>query len=133
MNIIILEGHSHRGKTSTLKMVFGVLFTNGATLQSVNPLPYTSNKDFEASFVYKGKKVAIYTKGDIQRDCNNAIINANTQLVDTLILAHSSTHQLLIIDKTLHTEHIVNKTLSSGTLTEVQANATDCQTIIGFI
>ena len=59
MKIIVLDGKSHSGKTTTLTDVFNQIAPKGTRKIQGN-----SDKDFEAVFSYKNKKIALCTGGD---------------------------------------------------------------------
>jgi hypothetical protein len=105
------------------------MITNRAVVKNVATVPL---KDFETTLTYRGKKVAIYSQGDTQRDCY-AAIEYYSSLVDVLFLAHSSVHQPLNIDAAIHTEHKVDKTIARSGVTEVESNANDCKRIVRLI
>jgi hypothetical protein len=132
MKIIVLEGPNHRGKTTTLGMVFAAIITNGAVVQKFAILPSIQDKDFKTTLAYQGNKVAIYSQGDTQRNCYE-IIDRYSSSVDILILAHSSLHRPLSIDTTIYTKYVVNKTIACSSVSVLEANARDCRSIVRLI
>lgn len=127
MKIIILEGKSNIGKTTTMGMVFVALHMNGAKMNNFNALESPSGMDFEADFAYtvneKTLKIAMYTKGDNIKDCNDAI-KRYSQNMNVLIIAYSTKVRPLKISPNDTVEHIA-KTTSSSKISEVQSNAND--------
>jgi hypothetical protein len=129
MHIIILEGDSRKGKTPTLQMVYAVLKTLNATITNFAVLANTSDNDFEVELTYQNKTVAIYSKGDNQTDCYNAITNYANKNVDVFILAHSSIHSALTINPPL-TLKVISKTVAQTPVDKMLTNLGDCRTIL---
>jgi hypothetical protein len=90
MKLIILSGKPNTGKTTTLNKVFDVL-TKG-----MNPPPVKNliepGGDFESAFLYKGKRVAIFSHGDTLWRIREAICTYAAHC-DVLILAYSDKHK----------------------------------------
>jgi len=74
-------------------MLYGALQILNAQVNRFSVLQNSGNRDFEAELLYQTKKVAIYSKGDNQTDCYNAITNYSNSNINVLILAHSSLHR----------------------------------------
>jgi hypothetical protein len=135
MKIIMLEGGTNTGKTTTMGMVFVALHMNGGTMNNFTAVQ--SPMDFEADFDYpvrgKTQKVAIYSKGDNIKHCN-AAINKYSQLnMDTLIIAYSTKSTRLTIPQKDTLVPPVQKTVAPPAVSEVQANKKDCRKIISLI
>ena len=88
MKIIVLDGESNSGKTTTLTDVFNKIAPKGTPKNAG-----ISNKDFEAVFSYKNKKIALCTGGDITKYIDERIEKYNKQKVDILIIAHNKGKQ----------------------------------------
>ena len=63
MKIIVLAGPNSCGKTSTLNIVYNLLFNDGGVPTNRKQLGANPN-DFLAIIEWKGKKIAIFTMGD---------------------------------------------------------------------
>lgn len=85
MKIIVLDGKSHSGKTTTLTDVFYQIAPKGTPKIRGN-----SNKDFEAVFSYKNKKIALCTGGDTIKYIGDSIKKYAQQKIDVLIIARNN-------------------------------------------
>jgi len=140
MKIIVLEGGSNTGKTTTMGVVFVALHMNGGKVNTFTPLVTPSGMDFEAVLDYPDPagikkdplKVAMYSKGDIIADCNTAINKYLQQNVDVLIIAFSRKVRPLTYPPN-NKPNIVPKTVASSAISEVQENAKDGYQIISLI
>ena len=140
MKIIVLEGSTNTGKTTTMGVVFVALHMNGWKVNTFTPLDTPSGMDFEAVLDYpnpaagvgKTQQVAMYSKGDNINDCNKAINRYSRQNMDVLIIAYSTKPTGLTIP-TKDTREDVKKTPASPSISEVQANANDGYQIICHI
>lgn len=134
MKIIVLNGGTSTGKTTTMGVVFVALHMNGGKVNNFTALKTPSGMDFDADFDYphEGKplKVAIYSKGDSLTDCNNAISKYSSTM-DILIIAYSKQTPLTIPAGDILVP--VQKTFVSSKTSEVQANANDGYQIISLI
>jgi hypothetical protein len=137
MKIIILEGGTNTGKTTTMGVVFVAMHMNGGRVNTFTPVQNPSGMDFEADFDYpvngKMEKVAIYSKGDKIADCNTAISKYSQQNIYTLIIAYSTKKTRLTIPQKDTLVPPVQKTVASPAISEVQANANDGYQIISLI
>jgi hypothetical protein len=141
MKIIVLEGGTNTGKTTTMGVVFVALHMNGGKVNTFTPLNTPSGMDFEAVLDYpdptdekKTLKVAMYSKGDNIYDCNAAIKKylQHSPPIDVLIIAFSKKVRPLHFPP--NNQPIkVQKTVASPTISEVQANANDGYQIICHI
>jgi len=125
MRVIILEGPKSSGKTTTLQMLYAVLLSKNAKTRC--PLSLVGDKDFEVVFAYRDKKVAIFSQGDITKNCKE-VITKYTNSADVLIMAHRSDLSELKISPP-HTSEVVKKKEAEDPLSRMQANAKDCKTI----
>jgi len=142
MKIIILEGDTNTGKTTTMGVVFVALHMNGGKVNSFIPIQTSSGgMDFEAVLDYpnptcegKTQKVAIYSKGDNIADCNDAIqkYSQHSPTIDVLIIAYSTKQTRLTIPQN-DTQVYVQKTVAPPAISEVKANLKDCHKIISLI
>jgi hypothetical protein len=139
LHIIILEGKDNSGKTTTLKMVYEFLKILNANVEDgPNYIDDSDIGDFQAVLSFQNKLVAIFTKGDKQKDCYNAIDEYSTKKyaikknakrnVDVLIIAHNSKFSQLKTKP--HTSVIVKKKATRNKLKELSLNIGDCLNII---
>jgi len=137
MNIILLTGRPHCGKTTTLTMVYDSL-TN-----TMNPkptkFPINNRNDFHSVFTYKKKRVAIYTAGDSFPLLLKAVFLYSD--VDCLIMPFSvngtlKTQVLTFFTTNCRQQTYINKTVSPNGANKTvknNDNLTDCNRIIGYI
>ncbi len=85
MKIIVLDGKSHSGKTTTLTDVFIKIAPKSPTKKR----GITKN-DFEAVFSYKNKKIALCTGGDTIKYIGGSIKKYAQQTIDVLIIARNN-------------------------------------------
>jgi len=123
MKVYILEGPKSSGKTTTLEMLYAVLFTNNAEVKC--PLSLVGDKDFEVVFAYRNKKVAIFSQGDYTKNCKETIAKY-ADSIDVLIMAHSSNLSELKVP-TPHTSQVFQKRVKDDSLSIIEANAKDCK------
>lgn len=133
MKIIILEGHRSTGKTTTLQMVYAVLFSSNAIVNNFSIIQHTNDKDFEVelNIPSQNKNVVIHSKGDNQTDCYKAISKYANKNIDVLILAYSDFKNAL--NTSPHSSKVINKTIVFKKADELQANADDCKIVISNI
>jgi len=124
MRVIILEGPSSSGKTTTLQMLYATLIINKAEI--LCPPSMVGDKDFETMLVYKNKKVAIFSQGDYTKNCKEAIVRHAEDSVDVLIMAHSSNLSELKVPPP-HTKDTKEKTVAEDCLSRMMANVKDCE------
>jgi hypothetical protein len=106
----MLKGRASSGKTTTLNMVYDALITScGAVAGPKVPVQNTARNaaksDIDAVLQYKNKQIAIYTHGDVQQDCVEAIVKHCGK--DILILAYRDVFSHLPgnIDKYIYAYH----------------------------
>jgi len=128
MKIIILEGNSNKGKTTTLGMVLIGLLNKNYKLLSLTPITISSNMDFEAVLKYKNKKIAVYTRGDNIIECNSIMSKYALKKID-LIMAYSKKKTRLTFPIGIKPKKIL-KTMASSRISEVQANKRDTMKIL---
>jgi thymidylate kinase len=134
MHIIFLEGESGSGKTTTLQMVYAVLkLLNATVISPPSSVTVSSKRDFEVKLSFQGKTVVIFTEGDLQNVCVDAIKKYDqSKNVDILIMAHTS--NLLTLEGTQvtesHTTVTVKKTVPPNHFEEMSSHIGDCLNII---
>jgi len=131
MRIILLEGKNKIGKTPTLQMVYAVLKLLNAKV--ISGPKRIDKMDFEAVLSFQNKIVAIFTEGDDQTDCNNAIKKYARRKyarkkVDVLIMAHRSSCGTINTDQ--YETDIVKKTVKLNDFEEMSSNIGDCLNIL---
>jgi len=121
MKIILLSGKPDTGKSETFDLLYKKLTQNNKKkiIAKKTVLGDPEEKDFECVVDYKGQKVALYSMGDFDLKCIEAIIKYAH--CDVLILAYS---------EAVH--HIIKKSeaKSKSKAAQVKANEEDCEKII---
>jgi len=133
MKIIVLEGKTSSGKTTTLSMVYATLVSKGATVQEFDVIQNNEpTEDFEALLYLpkrclfcQRKRVAICSHGDISGNYNTAVSKYSGK-ADVLIIADSTSST-----KTPPPYKVLQKTPLADS--EVKANTTDCHEIVNLI
>lgn len=127
MEIIVLEGLPHRGKTTTVGLLHQMLIKNGGRSTNKQPLG-GDTKDFSDIVEnYKNLKIAIFTMGDNSTAISQAILNYDSLGCDFFICSLSTRTPKVRannrINKYRNTR--ISKTVSSPNITENQANDND--------
>lgn len=73
MQLIILEGPSRKGKTTTLHLLFDILQKKGASIIESKQSLGGASGDYEVILNYKGYKIGLYTMGDYSNPLSKAI------------------------------------------------------------
>jgi broad-specificity NMP kinase len=96
MKIILLSGKPGTGKSTTFNLLYDKIIEEERpeTIPIKKELGNKKNKDFECVVNYKGKKVALYSMGDYDINCIEAIIKHLD--CDVLVLAYSEEHHCII-------------------------------------
>jgi len=129
MKIILLSGKPRKGKTTTLNMVYDFIMQNGGKIINKKEKLLPKN-DFKCVILYNNMKIAIFSMGDILKECIKAIIEYSNQ--DVLVLAYSDVFTKLNLEKI--TENfsyhcVIKKTEGKGNEYSI-ANEKDCKRII---
>jgi hypothetical protein len=134
----MLTGPASSGKTTTLNKVYDTLTAScgavaGPKVSVQNTAKNAAKNDIDVVLWYKHKYIAVYSHGDVQQDCVEAIVKHSDK--DILILAYRDAFAHLPgnIDKYPHTHTILEKTVAAPPLTEAAANTQDCNSIIALI
>lgn len=138
MKIILLSGKPKTGKTTTFKVLYDQM-TKGMKNPPIKHRILNSVNDFQCMpFLYKSKKVALFSLGDIMYLVYEAIIKYSE--VDYLILAHSqggSQMDRISAAVEQYDQHcLIPKTVSkpnASQQTKDADNMKDCQNIIAAI
>jgi thymidylate kinase len=109
MEIIMLEGPGSCGKTTTINLVYDTLSaTPGTTVITAKSQLGDNTKDFEAMLMYNGKKVALFSMGDLSNEVVNAMKRYSSSS-DVLVIACNSKFTNPKIAITAYTNHIIAK------------------------
>jgi hypothetical protein len=138
MRIIVLEGLSNRGKTSTIWHVRDLLLNNMAIENSIhvygtNPTYYVD--DFLSIFDYNGKKVGVFSMGDNSTILAQEIYNFASQNCDVVVCALSTGTPKVRANKAINNfpNQRIPKTISPNASAELVTNTADAQTIFNLI
>ncbi len=133
MKIIVLNGQSGSGKTTTLGMVYKQLTeVLGASVIRSKSRIRQDSIDFECVLDYQNKKVAMFTMGDISIDVLCAAAFYDGYGADVLIIANSDKQMALkrLRNKYQQNLIVIQKTLPAKNTPAEQA---DMNTIIASI
>ena len=135
MQIIVLEGLSNTGKSTTIGLLYNLLLNNGGTSTNKQPLG-NDPKDFSDIIInYKNLKISIFTMGDNSTAISQAIQNYNNKNCDFFICSLSSGTPKIRAKKRIN--QFINtripKTIASQNITQSQANNNDANTILNLI
>lgn len=137
MNIFALRGRGNSGKSTTIRLLHGLLIQNG--YQIVNTSFNTQGGDFRTVFTKNGKLIGITSSGDtfdLVHDNLEALINANC----TICVCACRTYDRLgqgtnaAIDSfTNFQKQYINKTVAASAVQEQQANQADAQILFDTV
>jgi DNA polymerase III delta prime subunit len=114
MKIIMLNGYSNTGKTTTINLVAKELLEQGATI--IKGAIKTGNIDGQYILQYNGLKIGIVTAGDYGREGIYNIGYYHGVGVDILIIANSSKVNVIEIAKEKGSPFLeVNKKVADDT------------------
>ena len=121
MKIILLSGKQKTGKSTTFNLLYDKLTQNGKKniVSDKKELGHPEDKDFECVVKYRGKRVALYSMGDFDLKCVEAIVKYAH--CDVLILAYS---------EAVH--RIIKKSEANpkSKAVKLKTNEKDCESII---
>jgi hypothetical protein len=121
MKIILLSGKPETGKSTTFNLLYDKLTQNGKRniVSEKKELGNPIDKDFECVVKYRGKTVALYSMGDFDLKCIEAIVKYAH--CDVLVLAYSEEHH-----------RIIKKTEANpkSKAVKLKTNEKDCEKII---
>lgn len=135
MEIIVLEGLPHRGKTTTIGLLHLLLIKNGGNSTNKQSLGGDPNDFSDIVTNYKNLKIAVFSMGDNSTAISQAILHYDS-LGCNFFICSLSTGTAKVrannrINKYRNTR--IPKTVSSQNLTEVQANNSDANQIFSLI
>jgi len=121
MKIILLSGKPETGKSTTFNLLYDKLTQNGKRniVSEKKELGDPEDKDFECVVKYRGKTVALYSMGDFDLKCVEAIVKYAH--CDILILAYSEERHCIIKKSEVN---------SKSKAVQLKANEGDCEKII---
>jgi ABC-type branched-subunit amino acid transport system ATPase component len=119
MKIILLSGKQKTGKSTTFNLLYDKLTQNGTKniISDKKVLGNPTEKDFECIVTYKGNHVALYSMGDFDLKCIEAIVKYSH--CDFLVLAYSEKQHC-----------IIKKSIAKSDTDKLKANEEDCDEII---
>lgn len=135
MELIILEGLSNTGKTTTIGLLHQMLLQNGGTSTNKQPLGGDSNDFSDIVINFKNLKIAIFTMGDNSTEISKAILNYHNLKCDFFICSLSTSKPKIRANNRINQfqNTRVPKTISSQTVSEIQANTHDGNQIFSLL
>ncbi|MCC9019764.1 hypothetical protein [Flavobacterium lipolyticum] len=134
MEIIVLEGSSNTGKSTTIGLLYQLLLNVGT---STNKQPLGGDpKDFSDIVInYKNLKIAVFSMGDNSTAISQAIVHYNNQKCDLFICSLSTGTPKIRANNRINqfNNTRISKTIASQILTESQANNNDASRIFALI
>lgn len=134
MDIIVLQGLSNTGKTTTINLTYDIVLQNGGVSMNRKPLGGDPN-DFWDIVSYQNSKVAFFSIGDNSTELAKAVHNFNKMGYDKMIcsLSNGIPKKRANNALNLHNTTRINKTVTPNTSLQNQTNITDAQTIFNLI
>ncbi|OOV25066.1 hypothetical protein BXU11_16070 [Flavobacterium sp. LM5] len=135
MEIIVLEGHSNKGKTTTIGLLHQILLQNGGTSTNKQPLGGDQNDFSDIVVNYKNLKIAIFTMGDNSTSISQAIVQYDSLGCNFFICSLSTgTPKIRAHNRINQYQNTrIQKTLSSQNISENQANNNDANQLFQLI
>lgn len=136
MRIIVLEGPSNKGKTTTINLIYDIILYhegNPTDKQQLGNAP----KDFKDIVTnYMNQKIAFFSMGDYSNELVNAINNYyNKEKCDLLICALSTDTEKIKANAALDNFKTtrINKTVASEQDLQCRANVLDSLIILELV
>lgn len=135
MEIIVLEGLSNTGKTTTIGLLYQILLNNGGTPTNKQQLGGDPNDFSDIVINYKNLKIAIFTMGDNSNAISQAIVNYNNLNCDFFVCSLSTGTPKIRANNRIYQYRNtrVYKTVASQSITENQANNNDANQLFSLI
>lgn len=133
MQLLILNGASNTGKTTTINYLFDKLISDGAKIENPKSTLGGDPKDFEAILLYKGKRIGLFSMGDYSNQLSNAITKYDsTHMCDFFIFALSNNKAMINANKKIrhYTNPLYNlKMTSKNAVTQDTLNHQDADSL----
>lgn len=136
MRIIVLEGLSNKGKTTTINLIYDIILYHGGNPTDKQQIGNPIFKDFKDIVTdYKDKKIAFFSMGDNSNELVNAINTYNKEKCDLLICALSTDTEKIKANAALDNFKTtrINKTAVSEQDIQCRANVMDSLIILGLV
>lgn len=135
MRIIVLEGPSNKGKTTTIGLVYEIILHHGGN-PTVKQQLGNDPKDFKDIVTnYMNKKIGFFSMGDYSNELADAINYYAEENCDLLICALSIGEPQIRANNRLDNFKTtrINKTVVSDVATECRVNVMDSLIILGLV
>lgn len=134
MRIIVLQGLSKQGKTSTLNIVHEIILNHGGV--SINRRGYGGDRnDFIDTVLYNNLRIGILSMGDQSTPIAKEIWNFYNHNCDLVICALSTGTPKVRANNALNHFNAtrIQKTIAPNVNAELAVNTADAQTIFNLI
>ena len=134
MRIIVLQGPSNKGKTSTFNILHKMILDHGGV--STNKQSYGGDKnDFIDTVLFNNLRIGILSMGDQSTPIAKEIWNFNNHKCDLVICALSTGTPKVRANNALNhfNAHIEPKTIAPNASAELAVNTADAQTLFNLI
>lgn len=133
MKIILLSGKANVGKTSTMIQLYDELKRRDEkmkVLKGAGPKPSAKKtrklEDFDCLVVYKGKKVALHSPGDLYHDVTDTIVKF-VDIADILIVAYRTAFREHPLDETVKKSFGSNRVFYKEKASQKPFDECDCK------
>lgn len=135
MELIILEGLSNTGKTTTIGLLHQILLQNVGISTNRQPLGGDPNDFSDIVINYRNLKIAIFTMGDNSTAISQAILNYDNLNCDFFVCSLSTGTPKIRANNRInqYQNTRIQKTISSQNITEIQANTNDANQLFSLI
>ncbi|ADQ83002.1 hypothetical protein J5295_08785 [Riemerella anatipestifer] len=135
MKLIVLERDSNTGKTTTIGLLYEKLLNNGGASTNKQPLGGGPNDFSDIVINYKSLKIAIFTMGDYSTAISKAIVHYDNLGCDFFICSLSKGKYKVRANNQINNypNIKIQKTISSQSISEIQANDNDAYQIFSMI
>jgi hypothetical protein len=134
MDIIVLQGLSNTGKTTTIGKVYDLILNNGGISLGKESLG-ADPKDFLDVVNYKNMRIVFFSMGDNSNELSEAISNYSSLNCHYFVCSLSeSTPKVRANNKINSFKHTrINKTVNNSVLNENKSNNKDANIIYNLI
>jgi hypothetical protein len=135
MELIVLEGLSNTGKTTTIGLLYQKLLQNGGKSTNKQPLGGDENDFSDIIVNYKNLKIAIFTMGDYSTAISQAIVQYYNLGCDFFVCSLSiGTLKIRASNRiSQYPNTRIPKTLSSQGISKNEANNNDANQLFSLI